>query len=242
VTFSKIWTFGLLAALLLVPLVSGASDCFKGVDLGETTVFQVAGVNYSNCFLEILQDSTGLWLTSVELEKMGTGHLQKFRETVSDLDNHPYCAALKEGGMAGIPALKETVRVKTQVEGYIRNALAELNSQQAFELGKAELLNATMVREFGVELKWEKRLSQAFYKILPSENWKSAESRHLIVSRLDWEHSSGVPWCDVWDSLDSQLRWEGPDQLSVVYWTGSQFRRRVGSDWSALGIGFEKSQ
>ena len=157
-------TFGVLGVLLVFPLLCAASECFQGIQLGEKTVFRVAGVNYSNCFVEVVQDSIGLWVGSVDLGSSGPDNHQGMRETVSDLENHPYCSALRDSGMAGVAAIKETIRVKSQVERSIKNALADIDSRQAFDFETTKLEKDSLVSNFGVELMWESRLNQAFFK------------------------------------------------------------------------------
>ena len=215
---------------------------FSRYSAGEKTVFRVAGVNYSNCFVEVVQDSIGLWVGSVDLGSSGPDNHHGMRETVSDLENHPYCSALRDSGMAGVAAIKETIRVKSQVERSIKNALADIDSRQAFDFETTKLEKDSLVSNFGVELMWESRLNQAFFKILPSENWKSVKSRQLIVARSDWEQFSEAQWCEAWDVLESLLRVESSGRISGVFCTGSSFHRREFTDWPALDLGFESNQ
>ena len=236
-TISAKRTIGFLFGILAIPFFCGATECFQGYWLDENTALVVSGNSYSNCFVEIVQDSTGLWLSSVELATADWGTKPGLGQVVSDLESHPFYSALMASGMAGIPALQETVDEKNHVAQLVVSALANAGDERAFSLVRTNLQNSPTVLNFGVELKWDKRLGQAFYKILPCENWRSVQPRELVVSKIEWDSASEIPWCGARECLESVLSIKRQGLISAVEYSGGSFRRQEFSSWLA----FEKS-
>lgn len=234
------WRISGAACLFLISILVANDaygvECWGRIPVGESAVFKIAGVEYSNCELEIRLDSEAVWLHKVSLGAASRGLQPLPWFKISDMSESPFYQDLIKQGMAGENAFKETSRARNQMYALAQKTFAGVGDREEFEAKLVVFQSDGLSKDLGIQLDWNEELAQPLVSMGPGENWATIGPELMIAEKASTGQSGSKRMCDVFDEIAAFFAAEEGPQFRAVVVSDGEMDFLAGDSWEKLRI------